>query len=72
MTTPLRVLLAEDDILLREGVASLLARSGIEVVGRPTTPRNCCRWFGRNRPMSWWSTFACRPRTPPRDWTRPA
>ncbi|MDN2496560.1 MULTISPECIES: response regulator [Nocardia] len=34
MTTPLRVLLAEDDVLLREGVASLLARSGFEVVGQ--------------------------------------
>jgi DNA-binding NarL/FixJ family response regulator len=34
VTTPLRVLLAEDDVLLREGVASLLARSGFEVVGQ--------------------------------------
>jgi DNA-binding NarL/FixJ family response regulator len=30
----LRVLLAEDDVLLREGVASLLQRSGFEVVGQ--------------------------------------
>lgn len=29
-----RVLLAEDDVLLREGLASLLARSGFEVVGQ--------------------------------------
>jgi DNA-binding NarL/FixJ family response regulator len=29
-----RVALADDDVLLREGVASLLARSGIEVVGQ--------------------------------------
>jgi DNA-binding NarL/FixJ family response regulator len=29
-----RVVLAEDDVLLREGVASLLERSGIEVVGQ--------------------------------------
>jgi DNA-binding NarL/FixJ family response regulator len=29
-----RVLLAEDDVLLREGVASLLERSGFEVVGQ--------------------------------------
>ena len=29
-----RVLLAEDDVLLREGVASLLQRSGFEVVGQ--------------------------------------
>src|SRR5919198_997327 len=29
-----RVVLAEDDVLLREGLASLLERSGFEVVGR--------------------------------------
>jgi DNA-binding NarL/FixJ family response regulator len=29
-----RVVLADDDVLLREGLASLLARSGFEVVGR--------------------------------------
>ncbi|MEU7632581.1 response regulator transcription factor [Nocardia sp. NPDC049220] len=33
-TTRLRVILAEDDILLREGVASLLASSGFDVVGQ--------------------------------------
>jgi DNA-binding NarL/FixJ family response regulator len=32
--TRLRVVLAEDDILLREGLASLLERSGFEVVGQ--------------------------------------
>jgi serine/threonine-protein kinase PknK len=32
--TGLRVVLAEDDILLREGLASLLERSGFAVVGR--------------------------------------
>jgi DNA-binding NarL/FixJ family response regulator len=30
----LRVVLAEDDVLLREGLASLLDRSGVEVVGQ--------------------------------------
>ncbi len=29
-----RVALAEDDVLLREGLASLLERSGLEVVGQ--------------------------------------
>jgi Response regulator containing CheY-like receiver domain and AraC-type DNA-binding domain len=33
MTGP-RVVLAEDDVLLREGLASLLDRSGYEVVGQ--------------------------------------
>jgi DNA-binding NarL/FixJ family response regulator len=32
--TGMRVVLAEDDILLREGLASLLERSGFEVVGQ--------------------------------------
>jgi DNA-binding NarL/FixJ family response regulator len=32
--TGLRVVLAEDDVLLREGVASLLDRSGLQVVGQ--------------------------------------
>jgi DNA-binding NarL/FixJ family response regulator len=32
--TGLRVVLAEDDVLLREGLASLLARSGYEVAGQ--------------------------------------
>ena len=31
---PLRVVLADDDVLLREGLASLLERSGFEVVGQ--------------------------------------
>lgn len=33
-TSGLRVVLAEDDVLLREGLASLLERSGFEVVGQ--------------------------------------
>jgi DNA-binding NarL/FixJ family response regulator len=33
-TSRARVVLADDDVLLREGVASLLERSGFEVVGR--------------------------------------
>jgi DNA-binding NarL/FixJ family response regulator len=34
MTTVPRVILAEDDVLLREGLASLLERSGFEVAGQ--------------------------------------
>ena len=33
-TAKLRVILAEDDVLLREGLATLLERSGFEVVGQ--------------------------------------
>jgi serine/threonine-protein kinase PknK len=32
--TRTRVVLADDDVLLREGLASLLDRSGLEVVGQ--------------------------------------
>jgi DNA-binding NarL/FixJ family response regulator len=32
-TTPTRVALADDDVLLREGLASLLERAGLEVIG---------------------------------------
>src|SRR3954452_17334596 len=32
--TGLRVVVAEDDVLLREGIASLLDRSGVEVLGQ--------------------------------------
>jgi len=34
VVTPVRVILAEDDVLLREGLASLLDRSGFDVVGQ--------------------------------------
>jgi DNA-binding NarL/FixJ family response regulator len=34
MTVPIRVIVADDDVLLREGVASLLARSGFDVVAQ--------------------------------------
>jgi DNA-binding NarL/FixJ family response regulator len=34
MTNAVRVVIADDDVLLREGLASLLARSGFEVVGQ--------------------------------------
>ena len=34
----LRVVLAEDDVLLREGLASLLERSGFAVVGQAGQP----------------------------------
>lgn len=34
MSKPLRVLIAEDDVLMREGIARLLAEAGFEVVGQ--------------------------------------
>jgi DNA-binding NarL/FixJ family response regulator len=37
-TSQTRVVLADDDVLLREGLAGLLERSGFEVVGQSGTP----------------------------------
>jgi DNA-binding NarL/FixJ family response regulator len=37
-TSRTRVVLADDDVLLREGLAGLLGRSGFEVVGKPAHP----------------------------------
>jgi DNA-binding NarL/FixJ family response regulator len=36
---PLRLIVADDDVLLREGVASLLERSGFEIVGQAADGR---------------------------------
>ena len=39
---PIRVVLADDSVLLREGIASLLEGKGFEIVGRAVRPRICC------------------------------
>ena len=46
-----QVVVADDDVLLREGVASVLARSGFELVGQAGDRRACwlsCGTRGRN------------------------
>ena len=68
----MRVIVAEDVMLTREGIVRLLADAGVEVVagggrrraagGRRRAPP------GRGR---WW-TSGCRPPTPTRAWSRPA
>jgi DNA-binding NarL/FixJ family response regulator len=45
-----RVLLAEDDVLLREGLASLLERSGYEVVGQAGSERELLELVREQRP----------------------
>jgi DNA-binding NarL/FixJ family response regulator len=45
-----RVVLAEDDVLLREGIASLLERSGFEVVGRTGDGRELLQIVREQRP----------------------
>jgi DNA-binding NarL/FixJ family response regulator len=45
-----RVVLADDDVLLREGLAGLLERSGFEVVGQCGTPRELIEAAREHRP----------------------
>jgi AmiR/NasT family two-component response regulator len=49
-TNPLRVVLADDDVLLREGLASLLDRSGLEVVGQAGDADELIELVGQERP----------------------
>ena len=50
MTTMPRVVLAEDDVLLREGLASLLERSGFEVVGQAGDAAQLLRMVAERSP----------------------
>ena len=50
VTTRLRVILAEDDVLLREGVASLLTRSGFDVLEQAGDATTLLNWSGSERP----------------------
>jgi DNA-binding NarL/FixJ family response regulator len=45
-----RVVLADDDVLLREGLAGLLERSGFEVVGQGGTPSELIALVREHRP----------------------
>ena len=45
-----RVVLADDDVLLREGLAGLLERSGFEIVGQCGTPADLLELVGDARP----------------------
>jgi DNA-binding NarL/FixJ family response regulator len=45
-----RVVLADDDVLLREGLASLLDRSGLEVVGQANDADGLLRLVGQQQP----------------------
>ena len=45
-----RVVVADDDVLLREGLASLLAGSGFDVVGRASTPTELVTQVRQLRP----------------------
>jgi DNA-binding NarL/FixJ family response regulator len=49
-TSGTRVVLADDDVLLREGLAGLLERSGFEVVGQSGTPSELIELVRELRP----------------------
>jgi DNA-binding NarL/FixJ family response regulator len=40
--SPGRVVIADDDVLLREGVATLLERSGFDIWGAPAMASSWC------------------------------
>ena len=62
-----QVVVADDDVLLREGLASLLERSGFDVVGQAADATELLDPGARDAsPPSSWSTSGCRRRTPPR------
>src|ERR1044072_5313294 len=49
-TVPLRVGLADDSVLLREGIARLLADSGFDVVGQAGDGEDLLRKVGAHKP----------------------
>jgi DNA-binding NarL/FixJ family response regulator len=49
-TSRTRVVLADDDVLLREGLASLLDRSGLDVIGQAGDAAGLIELVGRQRP----------------------
>ena len=56
----MRVVIADDAVLLREGAARLLEDAGFEVVAQAPTPMSCFARSGHTSPTSRSSTFACR------------
>src|ERR687894_1450184 len=50
MSAPIRVVIADDSVLLREGVARLLEESGFEVVGQAGDAEDLLRKVGAHKP----------------------
>src|ERR1044072_6062104 len=50
MSDPLRVVLADDSVLLREGLARLLEESGFDVAGQSGDAEDLLRKVGAHRP----------------------
>ena len=62
----MRVVLADDTMLLREGVALLLAEAGFDVVAQAEDGEALVESVGEHHRRSRSSTCGCRPRTPTR------
>ena len=60
------VVIADDDLLLREGIASLLTQAGYSVVGQAGDATELLRLVREHRPKSRSSTSECLPTTQPR------
>ena len=63
---PVRVVVADDSVLLREGVVRLLEEAGFEVVGQAGDADDLLRKVARTSPTWRWWTSGCRPTTPTR------
>ena len=46
----MRIVVADDEMLTREGIVHLLSEAGHEVVGRPRTPTACCTTYAPRGP----------------------
>ena len=69
---PVRVVIADDAALVREGVARLLEDAGLEVAGQASEAGESFVSCGaRRRLTSPSSTSACHPHTPTKAWLRP-
>ena len=67
----MRVILADDAVLFREGTARILAEAGFEVIGQAGDAVDCSTSCAAIRPTWRSSTSACRPVTPPKASTPP-
>ena len=62
----MRVVIAEDSVLLREGLTRLLIEAGFEVVAAAGDAETFLRAVDAQRPTWWWSTSGCRRPSPTR------
>ena len=64
--TAMRVVIAEDSVLLREGLTRLLTEAGHEVAAAAGDAEGFLRAVAEHAPTRWWSTCGCRPPSPTR------